>query len=1101
MTRQPRIDFSPRAFLKARRPERFSDSVHEGVTELDRSLLEYHLASVTSRSQETEFARFAHRLCEKEICPNLLPQTGPTGGGDSKVDAETYPVADKLALGWYEGVGRSASEERWAFAFSAKEDWAPKCRSDIAKLVATSRGYAKAFFVTNQAVPDRKRAAEEDVLRAKYKIDVRILDRSWILNRVFAGRHEGIAIEELRLTAFLRRTLIKGPLDTRRERDLEQTETRIQQTLSEGKLGVALVEDALEAAILSRSLERSHAETIGRFGRAMELALRHGSLRHQVEAAYQLASTKYWWFEDVPGFAEVYSQVEEFARESRNPYDLERLETLWQLLHGLVSRGLLDEKSCTLPSRTKLLVTALKRLRDEKDRPSAALQAEALLCNIGLVRHLASKQSVDGYLRSLKSIVQRSKGLIGFPLEPLIEIITEMGKLIGETSSYADLFETVVSVVSEREGEVRGARLLLQRGEEQLEQQRPVDAIATLGRALARLYKHEARHDLVRALYLCGCAYDEIGLPWAARGTILHAASVATDELWLYGDVTLAQASCFRRLKWLELQMGRIPHVLAWHELDVTVRRQLVDKGHQHEKMFEAEAAFQALLGRLLLRTDFGDLRSLGAVPPVLDNLGLHIAADALLFALGYEERVRQQVATVHGPATTDADVDQFASDWANASSDEKVASRPEFYDSQVITLVSHATGCRVNVECEAERPCVDVGESVLAALESFVSTSAFKQALPFESELSVTVRRSDFIEDQITYQVRERAGRPYVEIRCQAFDPHALPIDRQQVVRQKVFEIATVALSKVVHFKNAKKDLLFLFRDERVGDRAGGFTASFGTLSNILGVTPKTSIAEWIADCRDDFPLRRRTPWRPTDTLRPADIGGNDPASRTIARDFRQQSHASMKVVSVIRIPLWDRAHWNGTAYATSVRPSQHVPTMGLLFGNPEVGAEIFACWRQEMGEEDKEGRLRVLLIRGIDKAQPHAYRVAIGAEIASMERESEYTLFSSIYRMCRMDPATSENLDRFIAAQKNVGEFYLVPGYARRNADGNYAVEFASSLGIKVRKVHVRDAWEIGPNDIDRVVVSAKDDPIVPKDVKRAPVHELLRQRGEKS
>ena len=74
-------------------------------------------------------------LIKLEICPNLLPQTGPTGGGDSKVDSETYPVADGLAFAWYVGEGRLAASERWAFAFSAKEDWDPKLKSDITKIV------------------------------------------------------------------------------------------------------------------------------------------------------------------------------------------------------------------------------------------------------------------------------------------------------------------------------------------------------------------------------------------------------------------------------------------------------------------------------------------------------------------------------------------------------------------------------------------------------------------------------------------------------------------------------------------------------------------------------------------------------------------------------------------------------------------------------------------------------------------------------------------------------------------------------------------------------------------------------------------------------
>jgi hypothetical protein len=218
---------SPKSFLKARRPERFSDTVIEDTTEIDRSLLEYHLSSLTSRKQETDFERFALRLCEREICPNLLPQTGPTGGGDSKVDSETYPVADTLALVWYIGLGREAAQERWAFAFSAKADWLAKLKSDVSKIAETNRGYTKAFFVTNQAVPDRKRSEVEDALRTEYQIDIRVLDRTSILDRVFQGRHEELAISELGVTALSRREVKKGPHDVQREAKLEEIENQI----------------------------------------------------------------------------------------------------------------------------------------------------------------------------------------------------------------------------------------------------------------------------------------------------------------------------------------------------------------------------------------------------------------------------------------------------------------------------------------------------------------------------------------------------------------------------------------------------------------------------------------------------------------------------------------------------------------------------------------------------------------------------------------------------------------------------------------------------------------------------------------------------------
>jgi hypothetical protein len=79
----------PSEFMRARRPELFADSRIIEEPKLAPSVFEYYLNSLTSRKQETEFGHFARRLAERTICPNLLPQTGPTGGGDSKVDAET----------------------------------------------------------------------------------------------------------------------------------------------------------------------------------------------------------------------------------------------------------------------------------------------------------------------------------------------------------------------------------------------------------------------------------------------------------------------------------------------------------------------------------------------------------------------------------------------------------------------------------------------------------------------------------------------------------------------------------------------------------------------------------------------------------------------------------------------------------------------------------------------------------------------------------------------------------------------------------------------------------------------------------------------------
>ena len=190
----------PSEFLRARRPELFSDSLIVGEPRLAREVFEYHLETLTSRKQEIEFESFCRRLAEKEICPNILPQTGPTGGGDSKVDAETYPVADDISSRWYVGSPQEAGEGRWAFAFSAKEDWRGKVQQDVKKIAETKRNYSLIYFITNQFVKDKARAEMENVLRERYNVPVRILGRNWITKSVFEHDRLTIAIEALSLT-------------------------------------------------------------------------------------------------------------------------------------------------------------------------------------------------------------------------------------------------------------------------------------------------------------------------------------------------------------------------------------------------------------------------------------------------------------------------------------------------------------------------------------------------------------------------------------------------------------------------------------------------------------------------------------------------------------------------------------------------------------------------------------------------------------------------------------------------------------------------------------------------------------------------------------
>jgi hypothetical protein len=308
-------EFRPSEYMRARHPHLFSDTKVIESAHLDRAVFDHHLDTLTNRKQELDFERFARKLAEKEICPNLVPQTGPTGGGDSKVDTETYPVSEDIAIRWYEGQPDSA-QQRWAFAISAKKAWKQKLEKDIASIADTQRCYVRAYFISNQYIKDKDRATAEDDLRKKYGFDVRILDKTWILEKVFANNREQLAIDTLELERPLAPTVTKGPHDTRRESDLQELEEQIKDPARYQGIEYQLVEDSLQTALLARGLERPRIEVDGRFERAKRLAEKYGTEQQQLRTAYQRAWTLLWWYEDYTTFTSVYDDVERLAKGS-----------------------------------------------------------------------------------------------------------------------------------------------------------------------------------------------------------------------------------------------------------------------------------------------------------------------------------------------------------------------------------------------------------------------------------------------------------------------------------------------------------------------------------------------------------------------------------------------------------------------------------------------------------------------------------------------------------------------------------------------------------------------------------------------------------------
>jgi hypothetical protein len=361
--------YTPSGYMRQRHPHLFSDSTVESESCVTREVLSYHLETLTSQKQETAFEAFAHRMCEKFVAPNLRPQTGPTGGGDGKTDAETYPVAEEIALRWFV-PGTPKAGERFAFAFSAKKDWRTKVKSDVKSIASTSRDYDHIFFVTNQFVPAKDSASVQDEFKKQNGISVTILDRTWLLDRVFDHHSLNIAVEELGVGTGTERQHKKvGPRDYERLQELDELERAIQDGSKYQGQPHALAEDALRAAILARGSQKTAHEVDALFDRAVRIARDRKLENHELAATYDWAWTSHFWFEDHVRTNELYSEIERLALTSEESTDLERLNNILPLLRMSVGSNNLAKEDAKLDERTIRLMGAL-RASEPHDQPT-----------------------------------------------------------------------------------------------------------------------------------------------------------------------------------------------------------------------------------------------------------------------------------------------------------------------------------------------------------------------------------------------------------------------------------------------------------------------------------------------------------------------------------------------------------------------------------------------------------------------------------------------------------------------------------------------------------------------------------------------------------
>lgn len=1050
---------TPSEFMRQLRPELYSDTRDRTTYLLDATTLEYCLDTITARNQTHDFEIFCRKLCERTICPNLKPATGPEGGGDSKADTETIPVADEIATLNYIG-NANAGRERWAFAFSAKKKWAEKVRNDVAGIVATQRGYQKIYCITAQFARAKDRARIEDELTKQYGVPVTILDRSWIVGQIVDGDRRDLAFNYLGIGQEIADTSRLGLSDYSRSQQLEDIERALANPEAFSGMEMQRVTEALVAAKLSRNLERPRTETDGRFSRAVRLAEQDGTQRQKLEANYEWIWTAFWWFDDIAHLSASYDAFEKLVIDTDHAKNLELLCNLAQLLFNSVVHQHLTADAAKLEERIVRLSDRLKSMVADDERPNNALEARTSLLVIEVNQAMLKKdpQRLSSLWPQFSEVVKQAKGLGEFSAERLTKMIEVFGNIAGKDPGYAKLVDAVAAFVSERTGEAQGALVLLKRAQ-QLDFEDNFEVIRLLGKAARQLTKKEYADSLIEALQLLSLAYRSAGLLWAARASCIFAMASMFIEAEEGNDLPASIVPTVMMLAWIAVELRHLPDALEAIRLVRGCAAKLPLDDASQKRVVDNLTEFDLILGSQILNFTSAELQQVTKLPDVLGQLGLQQSRNSLLYVLGHEAVLREEGA-VPEEETPEHIADLFAL-LASQPASSNLHGAVIFNEAAPQCFVSRVQGVRVTVYHQCSEVSILAAEVVIGSIEALFATAIDLDAAAHTENFAIELQESSEVSvpdftidaDEMTAVIRWPIG--------------LIPATygRQDDVQKMLIGLAAAVFVTTCFVKDMQQTVEHLFENEAVLDRIG-MVVIVGNSRQRIFKENLSRLSDWTQMATSTFTLEPSRPVISRRPLSPAEDDNGHAAAGGRSASLPPNDHRDLGVRSVIDVHLWNRAGWTGTAFA-HWGPS-YPPAVALMFTNEDAARKIFARWRERLGTTDKQDEIYVAIVRGISIDHPAHYRVLITSRLPREDEGQTGKTVMMASRMQTMHAESDVNLGRFLSIYSRSRAYLLLPAILKGGAP-----EFLPELAILKRELNVKTASEVNEHDLEAMAL----------------------------
>lgn len=1034
------LDMPPiKDFYKQLRPERFSDSSYEQEVLLPREQLDYILSQISINQKQDEFETLAKRFAERLIAPNLIPQVGPTGGGDGKTDFETHSVAEEIAFHWFTPSEYCSVGGKWAFAVSAKSDWLSKITSDVKKIVETQRGYDKIFFITNQKPSSKQKKDKQDSLKNEYGIDVEILDREWILEGAYNQDLLNVVIDSLHLSESYRQKKKLGPRDLERERELKEIEERINNKANYSGIDYLYIEDLLQSALLSRSLERPANEIMGKFDRALINCERVGIPSQTYNILYQKAFTANNWLEMPELTLSCYQHMKELIKDNISVDKIEKLITLYILLRYSPFYG----KDTSFKEDEELtFFDEIETKCENLQLVSSKLYLAIWKRQVEIMNLLPSKNVPEKSIKDLQQLLNKALSHLDIPIDSLFKTVENIGKNIGDNSAFEKLLDWIIEKEAELASDTEASFLFYKRGIEKIDKGNYKDALQYLGRTLALTLKSDESPILTRVLFALACVYKEENLFYASNSCLIQVCRFELKKMQTSSldDSGILLHSVLMLCK-NELQIGRITVMWCWYEL---YKRLECALSAPEEIINESKNIELYLTVRLCLCKN--ETETLEKLPNNLSRLGFFTTEDCAYGLLGYSEKLSPEFISQF------ENFEKFYSTMISQPIKDQFFYVNNFFHNEKSECRTLINGCEIVALFTYSEVTISYVEMMFSYLESLFA-SVKESLMPMEKKFTIEIKPNDSL-----FKVEKDENAPIIYSTC----------DIEHYDSERFTESLNEIFAHV--FSNAylsKEDPLTLleklYKEEYVQGRVSLIHLYKDNKNYIFGPQMKYRLDEWVKENDDVFPQKDVS-------FAQVECGKGNVQNTAI-------------VQSVINKSLWDAAGWNGFGYIC-----ENPFLTALFYENIEKGKKIFEEWSDL--EQNNSLPLRISIIKGFDKDYPFAYKVHITTALNEINVKEE-TKIALCSRFHKMKAQNFDNLDKICREFFKSGELTIVP--IGLNNGIPIPCNVSSLPQIRLRNFVVRNAWEIGPNDVDVVAIEASDNPIIPDGVE-APVLKLL-------